>query len=108
MPSHPLLLAFALSALPLLTHALEEKSPSERATIMTIGIPLLFSIGTTDLTMLPFEKFINAKNDALAFIGSDGEIRGAKFESAVRAYQASHPAPHMSDFQLAQAIAVLN
>ncbi|QBX41407.1 DUF2388 domain-containing protein [Pseudomonas fluorescens] len=41
----------------------------------------------------------------LAFIGSDGETRGAQFEQAVRHYRAYYPLPHMTDGQLAQAIA---
>ncbi|CDF96841.1 hypothetical protein BN844_1072 [Pseudomonas sp. SHC52] len=46
-----------------------------------------------------------AKNDALTFIGSDGQIRGAQFEQASRYYRSNYNSPLMSDMQLAQAIA---
>ncbi|MBH3460290.1 MULTISPECIES: DUF2388 domain-containing protein [Pseudomonas] len=42
--------------------------------------------------------------DALAFIGSDGAIRGARFEQACHEYRASATPPFMSDRQLALAI----
>ena len=47
----------------------------------------------------------SAKADALAFIGSDGEIRGAQFEQAARYYHSAYGQPHMTDKQLALAIA---
>ncbi|WP_346780110.1 DUF2388 domain-containing protein [Pseudomonas sp. MPFS] len=47
----------------------------------------------------------SAKTDALAFIGSDGEIRGPQFEQAVRYYHAAYAPPYMSDEQFALAIA---
>lgn len=106
MTGKPLLLAFALSALPVCTFAAEGKSPLERATMMTTGAPFLLTSGTAWLTSKPFEMLKSAKNDALAFIGSDGDIRGAQFELAVRTYHTTYPAPHMNDMQLAQAIAV--
>lgn len=77
-----------------------------RATMVTTGVPCLLTAGTTWLTSKPFERLAAAKRDALAFIGSDGDIRRAQFELAVRADHASYPAPHMNDMQLAQAIAV--
>lgn len=73
--------------------------------MMTTGVPFLLTSGTAWLTSKPFEMLMSAKNDALAFIGSDGDIRGAQFELAVRTYHGAYPAPHMSDMQLAQAIA---
>lgn len=45
-----------------------------------------------------------AKMDALAFVGSDGQIRGAQFEQASRYYRTNYSSPLMSDMQLAQAI----
>ncbi|KPC34395.1 Uncharacterized protein ABJ99_3561 [Pseudomonas syringae pv. cilantro] len=47
-----------------------------------------------------------ARDDALAFIGSDGEIRGAQSEQAVRRYRSISTQPRMCELQLAQAIAV--
>lgn len=101
-----LLLALARSIPPLLAHAAEGRSPLERATMVTTGVPCLLTTGTTWRTSKPFERLAAAKRDALAFIGSDGDIRRAQFELAVRADHASYPAPHMNDMQLAQAIAV--
>ncbi|MBC3948376.1 DUF2388 domain-containing protein [Pseudomonas sp. DOAB1069] len=49
--------------------------------------------------------FTPARDDALAFIGSDGDIRGAQFEQAVQRYRSTANQPQMSDLQLAQAIA---
>ncbi|MBS7425821.1 DUF2388 domain-containing protein [Pseudomonas syringae] len=49
--------------------------------------------------------FTPARDDALAFIGSDGEIRGAQFEQAVQRYRSITKPPLMSDLQLADAIA---
>lgn len=46
-----------------------------------------------------------AKMDALAFVGSDGQIRGAQFEQASHYYRTNYSSPLMSDMQLAQAIA---
>ena len=70
------------------------------------------SILPTALTTLPSytsddsqKPLKSAKTDALAFIGSDGEIRGAQFEQASRYYRATYSSPRMSDMQLAQAIA---
>ncbi|MCF5734600.1 DUF2388 domain-containing protein [Pseudomonas syringae] len=49
--------------------------------------------------------FMPARDDALAFIGSDGEIRGAQFEQAVQRYRSITKPPLMSYLQLANAIA---
>ena len=59
---------------------------------------------TTGLTMLASNNFKPAKADALAYIGSDGDIRGAQFEQAVRFYRTTYAPPLMNDQQLAQAI----
>ncbi|MCF5054475.1 DUF2388 domain-containing protein [Pseudomonas syringae] len=106
MASQLLLLALALSSLPLVASDGENRSPLERATMVTTGAPFLLTSGTAWLTSKPFEMLKAAKSDALAFIGSDGDIRGAQFELAVRTYHRAYPAPHMDDMQLAQAIAV--
>ncbi len=106
MASKLLHIALTLFTLPLFANAAEGRSPLERATMVTTGAPLLLTSGTAWLTSKPFEMLKSAKSDALAFIGSDGDIRGAQFELAVRTYHAAYPAPHMDDMQLAQAIAV--
>lgn len=68
----------------------------------------LSTVGTA-LGTMSSEKiadfFTPARDDALAFIGSDGEIRGAQFEQAVQRYRSITKPPLMSDLQLADAIA---
>ncbi|ATN08262.1 Holliday junction resolvase [Pseudomonas sp. FDAARGOS_380] len=73
--------------------------------MMITMAPTVLLSGTTALTMLATKNFKPAKPDALAFIGSDGEIRGSQFEQASRFYRATYSSPLMSDQQLAQAIA---
>ena len=80
-------------------------NPIAAAIFLTICAPTLLIGATTSLTTEPPEIFKSAKTDALAFIGSDGEIRGAQFEQASRYYRATSAPPLMSDTQLAQAIA---
>lgn len=67
------------------------------------------TVATALLTTMSSEKiadfFTPARDDALAFIGSDGDIRGAQFEQAVQHYRSTANKPLMSDLQLAQAIA---
>ncbi|CAH0231446.1 DUF2388 domain-containing protein [Pseudomonas brassicacearum] len=81
-------------------------NPVERALSVATLSPLLLIGGTTALTSHIPEFFKSAKTDALAFIGSDGEIRGAQFEQAVLYYRATYSPPLMSDRQLALAIAI--
>ena len=78
----------------------DDANPIAAAICITIG-------ATTSLTTEPPKIFKSAKSDALAFIGSDGEIRGAQFEQASRYYRSTSAPPLMSDTQLALAIAVL-
>ena len=80
-------------------------NPIAAAIFLTICAPTLLIGATTSLTTEPPEIFKSAKTDALAFIGSDGEIRGAQFEQASRHYRLSYRSPLMSDMQLAKAIA---
>ncbi|MFH6565565.1 MULTISPECIES: DUF2388 domain-containing protein [Pseudomonas] len=87
------------------TVAAENNNPFQAALMITTAIPFLIVAGTTGLTSSIPQMFKSSKADALAFIGSDGEIRGAQFEQASRYYRETYPAPLMSDQQLAQAIA---
>lgn len=48
-----------------------------------------------------------ARDDAASFVGSQGEIRGAKLESAFSLIRQQAPALEASDAQLAQAILAL-
>lgn len=85
--------------------AFEVKNPVERTLTVTTMVPTMILGGTTAFTVYGPSMMIKAKDDALAFIGSDGEIRGAQFEQASRYYRSAYPSPLMSDMQLAQAIA---
>ncbi|MDQ0650864.1 DUF2388 domain-containing protein [Pseudomonas cedrina] len=107
MAFSPLLPALVLFAFPLFANAASEgMGKVDQATLMTLAGPVLTSFATLGTTSHPLEMIKSAKGDALAFIGSDGDIRGAQFEWAVRTYHDAFPARHMSDMQLAKAIAV--
>jgi len=80
-------------------------NPIAAAIFLTISAPTILIGATTSLTTEPPKVFKSAKTDALAFIGSDGEIRGAQFEQASRYYRSTSAPPLMSDTQLARAIA---
>lgn len=85
--------------------AFEVKNPVERTLTVTTMVPTMILGGTTAFTVYGPSMMIKAKDDALAFIGSDGKIRGAQFEQAVRFYRTTYAPPLMNDQQLAQAIA---
>ncbi|CRM82304.1 MULTISPECIES: DUF2388 domain-containing protein [Pseudomonas] len=80
-------------------------NPVAAGIFITISLPTILIGATTSLTTEPPKIFKSAKTDALTFIGSDGEIRGAQFEQACRHYRLSYRSPLMSDMQLAKAIA---
>lgn len=67
---------------------------------------------TSKVTSAPIDRklILAAQDDAAAFIASDGQLRGAQLESALRSLreQLSHTQPKLcvSDFELAQAILV--
>jgi uncharacterized protein (TIGR02448 family) len=85
--------------------AAEDRGSYENSMFLVLFAPTVTVAATTGLTMLATNNFKPAKADALAFIGSDGEIRGAQFEQASRHYRSTYSSPLMSDMQLAQAIA---
>ena len=85
--------------------AAENNNPFQGALMITTIVPAVIISAPTAITSEIPEYFKSAKTDALAFIGSDGEIRGAKFEQASRYYQSTYPSPLMSDMQLARSIA---
>ena len=80
-------------------------NPVAAGIFITISLPTILIGATTSLTTEPPKIFKSAKTDALAFIGSDGEIRGSQFEQASRHYRSIYRSPLMSDMQLAKAIA---
>lgn len=85
--------------------AADNANPFAIGMMVTTFLPTILIGGVTSLTTEPPEFFKSAKTDALAFIGSDGEIRGAQFEQAFRYYRSTYAPPLMSDAQFAQAIA---
>ncbi|NUU33438.1 DUF2388 domain-containing protein [Pseudomonas sp. C2B4] len=60
------------------------------------------------VTSAPFDHklLLAAHDDAAAFIASDGQLRGAQLESALRYLRQNQPKLHASDLELAQAILV--
>ncbi|TLP73937.1 DUF2388 domain-containing protein [Pseudomonas nitroreducens] len=46
-----------------------------------------------------------ARDDALAYVASAGQVHGAQLEQALRLYRSEHPQSPLSDLQVAQAIA---
>ncbi|WP_046382955.1 DUF2388 domain-containing protein [Pseudomonas veronii] len=85
--------------------AAEDRGSYENSMFLVLFAPTVTIAATTGLTMLASNNFKPAKADALAFIGSKGEIRGAQFEQAVRFYHTTYAPPLMTDHQLALAIA---
>jgi len=83
----------------------EDKGSYQNSMMMVTMAPTILLSLTTGLSGVATKNFKPAKADALAFIGSDGEIRGAQFEQAVRYYHSAYDQPHMTDQQLALAIA---
>lgn len=97
----------ALAALVLLGNpvaAAENNNPFQAALMLTSVAPFVLVSGATALTSAIPDQFKSSKSDALVFIGSEGEIRGAQFEQASRFYRSTYSAPLMSDMQLAHAI----
>lgn len=83
----------------------EDRGSYQNSMFLVLLAPTVTVAATTGITMLAANNFKPAKADALAFIGSDGEIRGAQFEQAVHFYRTTYTPPLMTDQQLAQAIA---
>lgn len=63
---------------------------------------------TSLVTSAPFDNKLvaAARDDAAAFIASDGQLRGAQLESALDYLRRTQPKLHVSDLELAQAILV--
>jgi len=50
------------------------------------------------------QKIIDARNDAAAFVASNGDILGVELQAAFSALRATRPVTHEDDMQLAVAI----
>jgi uncharacterized protein (TIGR02448 family) len=78
--------------------------------VMTTDFLVSLSMSATKGTSSSFkdDKVVQAaKDDADAFVASDGEIRGVRLESALAHVRERLPGQTYSDMQLAQAIAAL-
>ena len=78
--------------------------------VMTTDFLVSLSMSATKGTSSSFkdDKVVQAaKDDADAFVASDGEIRGVRLESALLHVRERLPGQTYSDMQLAQAIAAL-
>jgi uncharacterized protein (TIGR02448 family) len=85
--------------------AAENNNPFQGALMITSVAPFVITSAATAGTSYIPELFKSSKSDALAFIGSDGQIRGAQFEQACRYYRSTYKPALMTDAQLALAIA---
>ncbi|RMQ48011.1 hypothetical protein ALQ04_02673 [Pseudomonas cichorii] len=63
---------------------------------------------TSQVTTAPFDRklIMAAQDDAAAFVATDGEIRGARLESALRTLRNTRSKLHASDLELAETILV--
>ncbi|MCU7646878.1 DUF2388 domain-containing protein [Pseudomonas piscis] len=78
--------------------------------VMTTDISVSLTLGATRGTSSSFKDdkiVLAAKDDAAAFVASDGDIRGARIEAAFIRIRLVLDDPQLSDQQLARAILVL-
>lgn len=63
---------------------------------------------TSQVTTAPFDRklVLEARDDAAAFVASDGQIRGARLQAALSALHARYPSQSVDDLELARAILV--
>jgi len=94
----PVLLALACSGS---AHAFDAFNLSTQGTVAS-------GYATSMVTSAPFDHklLLAARDDAAAFIASDGELKGAQLESALRYLRRLQPKLHASDLELAEAILV--
>jgi uncharacterized protein (TIGR02448 family) len=72
----------------------------------TVGSSL-GTAGITASTSNALRPYQSARDDALAYVASAGDIRGARLESAIRQYRRDHADSANSDMQIALSIASL-
>ena len=63
--------------------------------------------GTTKLSKGNMKLVLEAQEDASYFVASEGEVRTARLEVALRAFRQDNPQHQVSDFELAQWILAL-
>ncbi|MDF0733561.1 DUF2388 domain-containing protein [Pseudomonas entomophila] len=63
---------------------------------------------TSQVTVAPFDRklIVQARDDAAAFIASDGQIRGARLQAALLSLRQASPGQSVGDLELAEAILV--
>lgn len=63
---------------------------------------------TSQVTTAPFDRKLvrAAQDDAAAYVATDGQLAGARLESALSYLRQHHAGLHASDLELAQAILV--
>jgi len=63
---------------------------------------------TSQVTTAPFDRklVIQARDDAAAFVASDGLIRGSRLQAALNSLRHAHPHHSVGDLELAEAILV--
>lgn len=63
---------------------------------------------TSQVTTAPFDRklVLRARDDAAAFVASDGAIRGARLQAALMSLRHTHAAQSFGDLELAEAILV--
>lgn len=70
----------------------------------TVGTSLGTAAVSESTSQAP-RAYRQARDDALAYVASGGEIRGAQLEQALRLFRDEHPQSSLSDRELAQALA---
>lgn len=90
-----------LLLLPLLTCSLPV-----RAFDQTTQFPVATSYATSQVTSAPFDNKLlrGARDDAAQFVATDGALRGARLEAALRWLRQEYPAIAANDRELAEAI----
>jgi len=83
-------------------------SPLASAFDLTTQSTVASAYATSKVTSAPFDRkvIMAAQDDAAAFIATDGQWRGARWESALDYLRHSQPKLNASDLELAQAILV--
>ncbi|MCU1724748.1 DUF2388 domain-containing protein [Pseudomonas sp. 5P_5.1_Bac1] len=75
---------------------------------MTTATLVVSGYATSQVTTAPFDRkwILAARDDAAAFIASDGQLRGAQLEAVIQRLRHENPELHAGDLELAQAILV--
>ncbi|WP_347903064.1 DUF2388 domain-containing protein [Pseudomonas purpurea] len=81
---------------------------SANALDLTTQNLVITAYATSMVTSAPFDHklLLAAQDDAAAFVASEGQLRGARLESALAYLRQTQPKLHASDLELAQAILV--